>query len=508
MVPMSRAEAIRFYTDKLAEATRRDGTDGYREAQRWLARNDLFYLLVGVLRRRDVNRDWLFARCREVAAEPDGCLDLWARDHYKSSIITFGLTIQDVLNDPELTVGIFSHTRPIAKGFLSQIKREFELNETLRWLFPDILWEVPGREAPKWSLDDGIIVKRRRNPKEATVEAWGLVDGQPTGKHFARLIYDDVVTRESVTTPEMIRKVTDAWALSLNLGTRTGRRRTIGTRYHFNDTYREMIRRGSVRPRVHPATVDGTVDGEPVLLGRDQLAAKRRDMGPYVFGCQMLQDPKADEVQGFKTDWVQAWSGQHWSRLNRYILVDPASKKKPGSDYTTLQVISLGEDKNYYWIAGIRDRLSLTERGTALIALHREYEPVGVGYEEYGLQADIEFVEHLQETEQYRFKITALGGPLAKAERIRRLVPILEQGRWYMPANHVTTTVGGERVDVVRAFIDEELDPFPVGTHDDLIDGASRILDDDLKAKFPKPLGTARKGPKPERANSSYRRLR
>jgi hypothetical protein len=68
--------------------------------------------------------------------------------------------------------------------------------------FPDILWGEDVRQAPKWSEDDGIIVRRRKsNPNEATVEAWGLVDGQPTSKHFRVLLYDDVVVAGSVTIP-------------------------------------------------------------------------------------------------------------------------------------------------------------------------------------------------------------------------------------------------------------------------------------------------------------------
>src|SRR6266700_6731590 len=73
------------------------------EALRELARSDLFYLLVYVLGRKDVNRDWLFDRCQEVERDSDGYLDLWAREHYQSTIITFGLTIRDILRDPEIT---------------------------------------------------------------------------------------------------------------------------------------------------------------------------------------------------------------------------------------------------------------------------------------------------------------------------------------------------------------------------------------------------------------------
>ena len=212
-----------------------------RRDSRRRARVDLFYLLTEVLGRKDIKRPWLEERCAEVQASPNGHLDLWAREHYKSTIITFGKTIQDILashgDDPlpewngrEATIGIFSHTRPIAKGFLRQIKLEFERNQRLHALFPDIFWGDT-RKAPKWSEDDGIVVKRKSNPKEATVEAWGLVDGQPTSKHFLVMVYDDIVTRESVTSPEMIAKTTSALELSYNLGTDGGVKRFIGTRF-------------------------------------------------------------------------------------------------------------------------------------------------------------------------------------------------------------------------------------------------------------------------------------
>ena len=157
MLPTSRIEALKWYR-AIEESTAPVGR--WAEAEAWLGRNDLFYLMVRLLRRPDVNREWLFERCREVHANPDGYLDLWAREHYKSTVITFGLSIQEILKDSEITIGIFSHTRPIAKGFLGQIKREFEDNEVLKRLYSDVLWTNPQKEAPKWSEDGGLIVKR------------------------------------------------------------------------------------------------------------------------------------------------------------------------------------------------------------------------------------------------------------------------------------------------------------------------------------------------------------
>lgn len=497
---LTRADAHAAYQSALDAC----GTAGQRvEVIRRLALTDRFFLLVYVLNRPDVDRDWLFARCREVDASPYGHLDLWARFHYKSTIITFAGAVQEILGNPEITVGIFSNVNKVAKPFLEQIKREFESNAGLKRLFPDVLYDNPQRESPSWAVQEGLIVRRRGNPKERTLEAHGVVDGMPTGRHFDRRFYDDLVTPETVTTPDMMAKVTEMWALSLNLGHPLTKDAYAGTRYHYNDTYRAVLDRGAAVPRIHPATVDGRVDGEPVLMSRDELAKRRREYGGYVFACQMLLDPKADEAQGFDREWPRPWSGRDWSRMNLYILVDPASKKKPGSDYTTMQVIGLAEDENYYWIAGLRDRLNLTERGRALMRLHREYRPAGVGYEEYGLQADIEFVKHLQEAENYRFDIKPLGGRLSKAERIRKLVPIMERGAWYMPPKHQYKTADGETVDVVRDFLDE-LDAFPVGAHDDLLDGAARIVDAELGAKFPLAhLGRVGANA-PKRANSGY----
>jgi predicted phage terminase large subunit-like protein len=428
---------------------------------------------------------WVFARVREVEAEPNGRVDLWARGHGKSSTITFGKTIQDILNDPEITFGIFSHTRPIAKAFLRQIMREFEGNKVLHKAFPDILWGMDTRQSPKWSEDDGIIVRRKSNPPEATIEAWGLVDGQPTSKHFKVLLYDDIVVEGSVTTPEMIDKTMKALEQSYNLSNETFVRRFAGTRWHFNDAYRTVIDRGTAVPREHPGTIDGTEYGDPVFWTKESILEKRRDMGPHTFAAQILLNPKADSLKGFKREWLRYYSTAP-TKTNNYILIDAASSKKKGSDYTAMWVVGLGTDGNYYALDIIRDRLSLTERTERLFALHRKWKPLQVRYEKYGAMADIEHIKTEQEKQQYRFDITEVGGQTSKVDRIGRLIPVFEQGKFYMPKTLHVTNYEKVTVDLVHTFVEQEYMPFPVGVHDDMADSLARLLEPDLKLVWPK----------------------
>lgn len=442
------------------------------------------------------HRDTRTVRAVErIASVPTRCIQVLG-GHYlagrelvpthNSTIVTFGLTIWEIIRDPEITIGIFSDTNKVAKAFLRQIKTELEINADLKALFPDVLWAEPRKQAPKWSEDDGITVKRRANPKEATVEAYGLLDGQPTGRHFRLRVYDDVVTVETVGTTEQIEKVTERLALSDNLGSENGRKRYIGTHYHAADSYVKLLATGTVRPRIYPATDDGTETGEPVLLTPEELAKKRRTMGPYVFACQMLLDPRADRLSGFREEWLRFWDAQSTEGLNLYLIVDPSSGKKQKEqakskraslDYTSMWIVGIGADENLYVVDGLRDRLNLTARTKAVFDFHRRYRPQKVGYEQYGMQADIEHIRDVQDRENYRFDIVELGGALAKQDRIRRLVPLFEQRRIFLPRTLTKYATDGAAYDLTRVFIETEYLNFPVSEHDDMLDCLARMTE-------------------------------
>jgi hypothetical protein len=417
------------------------------ECVRQLCLNDRYYLLIKLLHRYDAWHPWLYERCREVEQAPDGYIDIWAREHYKSTIITFAGCIQEILRNSEITIGVFSHTKPIAKGFLAQIQRELESNETLKALFPDTLWDDPASQAPSWSLDGGLIINRSSNPKEATIEAHGLVDGQPTSKHFQVMVYDDVVTRESVSTPDQILKTTEAWELSDNLGVAGGRRWIIGTRYHYADTYAEIIKRGAATPRIYPATDDGTLTGRPVLFTQSEWGRRVRDQGEATVACQLLANPLAGKQRVFDIKDLQEYEIRP-SFLNVYILIDPGRSVKKDSADTAMMVLGLSTTGNIYLLDGMAHKMALEERWKNMAALRWKWgrEPgvqsIHVGYEKYGADADLDFFKlQMQKPDEDFFPIERLppegtghlGSEKSKPDRIQRLTPDVKGHRFLVP---------------------------------------------------------------------------
>lgn len=449
------------------------------QVMRELAKHDRFFLLIYILKRQDADTDWVFERCREVENDPDNRLDIWSREHYKTSCITYAGTIQEHIKNPDTTIAIFSFNRPIAKSFFRQIKWEYENNELLRSLFSEIFWDNVNR-APKWSEDDGLVLRRSRNTKEASLEAWGLIDGQPTSKHFDLIVYNDIVTGDTVSTPDMIKKTTTAWENSLNLSTQGGRIWYEGTFWNYADTYNTIIERGAATPRIYPGTDDGTSLGKPVLFSDEYMAFKKQSMSSYVFACQILCNPKMADKAGFELEWVRYWNPQQgfFTNLNKIIIVDPATTKRAKeSDYTSMWVIGMGPDQNYYVVDMVRDRLGLYETAQVLFKLHAKHRPSMTFYEEYGMQRDIEYLQEKQQAWNYRFHIGPLKGIKKKEDRISRLQPLFRESRIYLPETKVYTTTDGEDIDLIKAFIYEELILWPYSKHDDMLDSLSRILD-------------------------------
>lgn len=312
--------------------------------------NDLWFLLYFVIKpfaddkgRSMVNHPFVVKACQEIEDGPkDYTLDVWARFHFKSSIM-IAETIQFQLKNPEYSTGIFSHKAPVAKDFLFTIKSIFENEKMLSVCFPDVVWAEPKREAPLWSLDEGIILKRKSSRKEASVSAHGLVEGMPTGLHFERRVYDDITTNDLKDSIDQIEKVKHSFDVSQNLKTLVGsHHRVIGTYYSHLDPLiyvrdkKDMDGNPKYHLRFKPATIDGTATGKPVLMTQEALDELKGDSS---FNCQQLLDPTPEADQRLNPDFLQKIDRRFIPRtVYRFMIIDqagddPTNKTKDGDSW-------------------------------------------------------------------------------------------------------------------------------------------------------------------------------
>lgn len=231
----------------------------------------------------------------------------------------------------------------------------------------------------------------------------------------------------------------------------------------------------------------------PEFMPLEELERRRSVMRSDEWLALYQQSATAESGNFFRVAWLEnCWlprpdDGQG---LNKYILVDPATSKKRGSDYTAMWVIGLGADQNVRVLDIVRDKLSLSERADKLFDLHQKWHqagaPVlGVGYEEYALSGDIPYIQERQQRIKYDFAITPLGGHIRKEERIKELEPWFRQGRIKLPRQFWYTPIdGGSAVDLTRLFL-EEYRSFPNAAHDDMLDALARFTDANFPLDWP-----------------------
>lgn len=207
---------------------------------------------------------------------------------------------------------------------------------------------------------------------------------------------------------------------------------------------------------------------------------------PRTWTALYQQEPRPIGGGEFRREWLCQYRRPP-AASNRVLLVDPASGKyRNRGDYTSMWVVGIGPDGNEYILDGVRDRLNLTGRAEKVFDLVRRWKPAVVGYEEYGLQADIEHIKIEQERQQYRFRVIPLGGGTKKEDRIRRLIPGLQQGRVWLPESMVRQCADGHQRDIILDLI-SEMESFPVGAHDDAIDCLARKEEPEIRRFLTQP---------------------
>ncbi|MES2183017.1 MAG: hypothetical protein V4505_00595 [Pseudomonadota bacterium] len=423
---------------------------------------------------------------------------------------------------PAYAMGKRPGTRVILASYASAIARkqsrktrQIAGSEPFGPLFGTAL-AAGNQSVEEWALDNG-----------SEYMAGGILAGM-TGNRATDLIIDDPVAGREDAESEVVRRKTRE-AHEDDLATRLvpgGATIIIQTRWHEADLAGGILpegwdgQSGTVQGRdgqpwfvlCLPALCDraddplGRAMGEPLWPEWFTGGHFEKFRGnPRTWAALFQQRPRPGEGAEFGLAWVLRYTVAP-PRLNKVVLVDPAGgRSKDSGDFTCMWVLGLAADENIYVLDCVRDRLNLTERTAALMALHRKWKPLEVRYEQYGLQADIEAIRGEQERQQYRFRITEVGGGVKKEDRIRRLVPLFENGRLYLPLALPYRDLAGQQRDLVKEFLEQEYAAFPVGRTDDMLDALARIVEPQLRLQWPKAVPGGRGGAAPfEPLNSTY----
>ena len=454
---------------------------------RALILGDLFFILYFVMGITAANdeKGFVVGMCREVQEGPETMtLDVWAREHFKSTIITIAETLQYHLKNPEECTGIFAYARPLAKAFLRSIKVLCEESTFLQACFPDVLWDNPQSQAPKWSEDDGLVFKRKASGrKESTIEAWGLVEGMPTGRHFNRRIYDDIETQDIADNPDQLDKCFSKFEMSDNLGMNGDIERIIGTFYsHYGPIVRVQEKKDlsdnlMYHTRIVASTEDGTPNGLPVLISQERMDKLRMSQH---FNSQQLCDPtpvgtrKLDGSLLVDVDQDQIPDG-----LFKFMIVDPAGD---GSDSWGLMVLGVEPEidelgaSNIYILDAVIDDLGEVEGTEEAVRMYLRNGIIDqVGVEKVALSTTEVHIANALAKHKRKISVEDKTLVILKPAGRKKVQRIESALAW--PLYNGKLFVSSNVQEAYRQRFKVELDQFPFGKHEDGIDGLSYIYD-------------------------------
>lgn len=437
---------------------------------------------------------------QENAKPEQRLLILCPRGWVKTYIITIGYTIQRILrnlvNKSGDTVLISNATFANAQMFLNKIKYNFQYNELLRSLFPEIPRE-PDKEAERWTMNEIKIGQ--------TLVETGSVEGNLVSKHYSLMINDDLVNRENSGTKEQIAKVIDWWKLARSLLESKGLEVSLGTRWFADDLYGYMLKeflgldesafkehRKNPFTEIHkdeyhylrygcwedPINEKGSTF--PTLFPEEKLHKIKKEQAEF-FDGQMLNDPFAMQQNFIKQNWIQHWRrGELPESKLTFMLLDPAGKETEGSDNSGLVVVDAGSDKKLYVILAQRRKLSDMKIVEWLIELASYYQPMMIGIEEGKFEIYRDLINFLAPqmirmgrvaagSHQYCSSISNILIPLKHKNRPKELRVRNLQG-WVESGNLLFAPTG------MDALIDELL-RFGKTIHDDIADALAYILD-------------------------------
>lgn len=440
-----------------------------KEAERRLCRESLKYLCVEGLGYADWDslhddvEEW-----KDQHSDKKFRMYLLPRKHLKSSILTIGGAIQDILNNLNTRVLIANAVWENSRKFLSEIKEHLQ-KPFLVQLFGQF-------QSEHWNQDE-IIVKQRTEPNHTPTILTAGIEKAITGRHFKRIKVDDLVDPTNITTKEQMQKTVLFLKNLFKMLDPDGTMEVIGTRWHDGDMYGWILKeltgidisareRFYVYTRYARESSKGVPDENghtifPKKFTDEDLVALKKKIGTYEWATNYQNNPINPDTQIFKPP-VRYWQ-EVPADARSYVTVDLAGTEED-ADYNVITVTSFSKANQLYVMEYRRGRFNPDQVIGAIFDLVERYKPVCVGVEAVQYQKVMLYLLDMEMRKRKKFfAITPLHPHKDKFTRIRALQPLWEGGNLLLKPGMVE--------------LEEEFARFPVAVNDDITDTVAMSLE-------------------------------
>lgn len=411
---------------------------------RKLARENLYWLNAKVLNHENIVPMTLRAHyglCRfaerktgipEIDNSRVQLIQIW-RGAGKTTCLTKGRTIQRLLQNSDWAAGIANERQDNANAFLGMIKSEFQTNEFLRALFPELIPE--NFRQTTWASDRIVINRTRPNPVNPSVLAAG-VGATVTGVHMNEWIVDDILSQDAAENARSgsfseIDKI-NRWLVRLQPLLTDPKRDPltfIGTPWWPGDSYSfiedffgrgqpdktfiwslrlpdgelqhiKLIQKGELAIFRFPVLQDGRTMF-PEKLTMDDLDKLRED-DPAFFSAQYLLEPAAGGLATFNADHLRYFEWENDKQI-RYrtregkvayervrdmqilMSVDPAISERSSAARSAITVVG-SNGRSLFLLEAWAGRVPPTEVAYKILEFYKKFLPTRIIIENVAYQ--------------------------------------------------------------------------------------------------------------------------
>jgi phage terminase large subunit-like protein len=422
---------------------------------------------------RPIQQQWFHDEWSRAMDTANRLIIVAPRDHGKTTQIV-ARVIWELGRDPNLRIKI------VCASDGKAIERLFEViqhlsNPRVREVFPNL---VPAEQG-EWSKHK-IVVERTARHRDASVEALGITS-TATGGRADLLIADDVVDRRNaLTMPALREQIKHAWKSDwTNLLEPHGRVWYICTLWHKADLSHELLANPSYTKIFH-AIPDDFGAMWPGKWNEASLRARHQEIGSQEFN-RAFRNIASDVEEGIvKPDWFRfvdlsrepAFSDEKISDLIFFTSYDTAVAVTDLADFSSGVDIAVDTSTGFvYVIDAWHARVTIKTQADRVWSEFLQFQPFRILIEKAGQSTLDEWV--LNDHPDLVGIVEVTKPRVSKSARLLGVTPLMEAGRVFF-SHHLDPN--RPSYDPSRGSLVHELQDFPFGKNDDMVDAFSQAL--------------------------------